>query len=627
MIAVLVIALLAAGGIPAHGQEGTEPEDCDDNPVAVADGGTFALFDVYWDATDKNLVNNPCPPRVTHVEVFEEEITTRFPSDVNISETVFHVPHKAMQTLVEMSDPNAMPRIFGTDEYGFLGSEGDQLWILRDENTDLLHIGFSAGLLRAEDWVEASGPDTLGPIQYEFESIREPGLNPDDRGRVVVFEDADADPDTADEITWDTDYTHVTAIPVTPGEYVHRHWAFTKPGTYQFGVQVKGHPQSSLVRTDTVTSEVVVYTFHVGLLADIGVGITVSDDTPSRGDTVTFTITASNKGPDAAPATEVAVELPSGLTHSAASPSVGSYDPATGIWAIGEFAAPEKDEDGNLIPTTHTLTITATVGADVLLGNALDTTARITATETIGSSEVTELDPHTEDQEFTVSVTPPEHPNTDPLFLMERSVMENSAPGTLVGDPLPVRENDDGDTLTFTLTGHGSKKFAVSSVDAGAQIAVAPGASLNYEEDTHYDRLVLQVSDGKDSQGNTDESVDASIALRIDVGDDPEENLRVSLEAEGPHTRMVGDTVLFTGTLVQSPVDSDEVEYRWGEVNNPPGGGFSENQYTPLTRTVTYHQAATREYTLRAWYRDEHGNIVENVDSNTVVITWVWTNP
>src|SRR5262249_2413684 len=85
--------------------------------------------------------------------------------------------------------------------------------------------------------------------------------------------------------------------------------------------------------------------------ADLAVAKTVSDATPNSGETVTFTITLTNAGPDAATNVQITDLLPVSLTFVSATPSMGSYDSLTGLWSVGTVPA----------TTPETLTITATV--------------------------------------------------------------------------------------------------------------------------------------------------------------------------------------------------------------------------------------------------------------------------
>lgn len=108
--------------------------------------------------------------------------------------------------------------------------------------------------------------------------------------------------------------------------------------------------------------------------------------------------------------------------------------------------------------------------------------------------------------------------NEDPAFVVERSVEEHSANDTLVGDPIPVYQGDEDD-LTFTLSGLGHSVFSVEEDSNGnAQIKVADSDHLDHEARSEY-RLTLNVSDSKDREGNTDDAVDSSISVRINVTD------------------------------------------------------------------------------------------------------------
>ncbi|RLE36850.1 hypothetical protein DRJ23_06755, partial [Candidatus Acetothermia bacterium] len=86
--------------------------------------------------------------------------------------------------------------------------------------------------------------------------------------------------------------------------------------------------------------------------ADIAVVKTAYNPAPNEGDTVNFTITVTNNGPDDASGVTVTDLLPVGLTYFSDT-GAGAYDPATGIWTVGALAA----------GANATLTITATVNA------------------------------------------------------------------------------------------------------------------------------------------------------------------------------------------------------------------------------------------------------------------------
>src|SRR5262249_30205631 len=86
------------------------------------------------------------------------------------------------------------------------------------------------------------------------------------------------------------------------------------------------------------------------LQADLQVNKTVDDPRPNVGQTITFTVTLINNGPSVATGVTVTDVLPSGLHFVSDTPSLGTYDPATGLWTPGTVAV-----------GTQTLQITATV--------------------------------------------------------------------------------------------------------------------------------------------------------------------------------------------------------------------------------------------------------------------------
>src|SRR5262249_25745114 len=73
--------------------------------------------------------------------------------------------------------------------------------------------------------------------------------------------------------------------------------------------------------------------------ADLQLGKVVSNPRPNVGDIITFTVTLTDNGPSNATNVSVTDLLPAGLTLVNASPSQGSYSPATGVWTVGSLAS------------------------------------------------------------------------------------------------------------------------------------------------------------------------------------------------------------------------------------------------------------------------------------------------
>ena len=72
--------------------------------------------------------------------------------------------------------------------------------------------------------------------------------------------------------------------------------------------------------------------------ADIAVRKTVNTATPQVGQTVTFTVTATNNGPNPATGVQLSDGVPLGLTLVSATPSQGDLHAGTGDWDIGALA-------------------------------------------------------------------------------------------------------------------------------------------------------------------------------------------------------------------------------------------------------------------------------------------------
>ena len=206
-----------------------------------------------------------------------------------------------------------------------------------------------------------------------------------------------------------------------------------------------------------------------------------------------------------------------------------------------------------------------------------------------------------------------------PQFQVERSVQENAAAGTNVGEPIAVTVADDGDTLDYWLTGEGSLPFDVTSVTDGAQITVATGASLDYETTPTYD-LTLNVSDGLGRTGYIDLATDHTLAVHITLTDDPSDNPPSVALGASTTTPTVGNKVVFTATVSNSPVALSHLHYTWNEYD------VATDQYRVTanrshTWEATHTSAGARRYSVRVWYRTTDGTVVR-WNSNELEVTW-----
>ena len=92
-------------------------------------------------------------------------------------------------------------------------------------------------------------------------------------------------------------------------------------------------------------------------------------------------------------------------------------------------------------------------------------------------------------------------------------VAENSAAGTSVGSPITATDPDEGDTVSYALSGTDAASFAIDS--ATGQITTKSGVTYDYETKATYS-LTVTASDGKGGQISTPVTVNLT-----DVNEDP----------------------------------------------------------------------------------------------------------
>lgn len=525
--------------LPPH----ATPEPCTNFPDHVMNSGHLALFEVYWDTNAETLVNNPCPAKLTHIPAQEPsdgnpgtpERHERTATNANIGTTIFHLSSGSKGVLVDANtDTDEAAKQWSVGDYSFLktgAAVGDPIWVMPEcpeghpPAAGQLCLGFSGGLLHQTYWE--------GDIQYEFEHETEADdINLVDEGDAFVFIGLDDAP-RDERLTWTTTNQDANVLPIAPGEYTHRYWAFTKPGTYRFDVHAKARPSKVLTdqmtRPDaqnlgTLTSEVRQYRIHVGEMADQSVTLGIraaneEDGTLDPGDDLVIAVQALNEeGPDQASNTKVNVTLPEGLTYKSHEITTydsqtrawitldsAGYDNDTGVWAVGDLA----------VGKAPLLTITATV-AEGTRGQEQVIRANIHATEHIGSSEVVELDPFTANNTVTGTFSVFSIPNTDTQVQVYCVVDRNLAVGADVCPVIILMDSDAVDTLTYALEGTNANRFRFyksANITGGVGLEVADS---NYHHHSSYD-LTLTVSDGKDGHSNPDASIDARLRLRIDV--------------------------------------------------------------------------------------------------------------
>lgn len=102
-------------------------------------------------------------------------------------------------------------------------------------------------------------------------------------------------------------------------------------------VNEKGIKDDVIDNTDNDEDDHDIAKVIVAPTVDLELTKTLDKSTARRGDTVKYTLTVTNKGPDNATNVKVADVLPSSLTY-VSDDSAGAFDTAGGVWSVGDLA-------------------------------------------------------------------------------------------------------------------------------------------------------------------------------------------------------------------------------------------------------------------------------------------------
>ena len=105
-------------------------------------------------------------------------------------------------------------------------------------------------------------------------------------------------------------------------------------------------------------------------LADVSVTAALDTVQASLGDTVEVTVVAANVGPFTARGLEVQDTIPTALSYVSSTATTGSYDDATGVWAIGDLSAGAAD--------TLVIRMEVSDGTPALIGNIAESLGLVT---------------------------------------------------------------------------------------------------------------------------------------------------------------------------------------------------------------------------------------------------------
>ncbi len=224
--------------------------------------------------------------------------------------------------------------------------------------------------------------------------------------------------------------------------------------------------------------------------ADLSLTKTVSTATPNLGQSVAFTLTLANAGPDAASSVMIRDLLPADLAFVSANPSLGTYDATTGIWNVGGLASAGRAT--LVINATPTTTGAKTNTAQVQTADQFDpdsSPGNSVATEDDQASVIVTPQQIDLSLEKTINRNMPNIGENITYQLVLRNAGPSTATGVRVRDLLPTNTTFVSSTATsgayVASTGIWTPLAIAANSTATLTIIArvnAPGATLNTAE-------------------------------------------------------------------------------------------------------------------------------------------------
>ncbi len=248
-----------------------------------------------------------------------------------------------------------------------------------------------------------------------------------------------------------------------------------------------------------------------GREANLVVTKTVDDTTPALDADVTFTVTVTNSGPDAASGVSVADALPAGLTLVSATPSTGSY--AAGVWTVGNMANGASAAMSIVatvtthIAVTNTATASSTTYDPIPGNNAASASVNVPDADVALTKSVDNATPDVGDNvTFTVTVT-----NNGP----------NTAQAVSVQDALPVGLTYVSSNPSAGTYNSGTGAWTIGNLTNGATVTLdivatvtVPAARTNTATATS---TTFDPFAGDNSDAETVDARDADLAVSKSV--------------------------------------------------------------------------------------------------------------
>ena len=296
----------------------------------------------------------------------------------------------------------------------------------------------------------------------------------------------------------------------------------------------------------------------------------------------------------------------------------GSISSQTYQWRRGDSAAGTFTN----ITTNGTSSTYTLVAADV--GKYLK--VRISYTDGHGSGKSDTSD----------AVGPIGASNSKPAFddgtSATRSVNENAGSGTNVGSAVAASDSDTGDTLTYSMidTTSGSGDAAAFNINSSTgQITTKSGVTLDHETKASY-AVTMRVHDGKDAAGDSDTTIDDTIAVTITIND---VNEAPKISTTATTANFAENTMNTTAVITLEADDVDDGDpassLTWSVESADDGGKFQISSMGALTfqtspdyetPTDVGDTAMNNTYVVTVKVEDDESPTALN-DTHTITVT------
>ena len=296
-------------------------------------------------------------------------------------------------------------------------------------------------------------------------------------------------------------------------------------------------------------------------LTDLSVAKTADFSVVAEGDTLTYAVAVTNNGPSQATGVTVTDLLPAGVTYLS-DDGGGSYDPISGVWAVGTV-------DAGQTVTLH---------------------VRVTVDPGTGGTVVTNAITDMSSNEFDTNVTPDD---------LEESVAVSNDTDLVVTKEADDVSPEEGQSITFTLTVTNNGPARATNVSL---TDVLPDGVTHVSDDGGgaYDPgtgvwTIGALEDGQSAVLNIVATVDAgtsgTVITNAVTGVSLDQNDTNATQDDLEESLYVGaETDLVVGKTVSDPTpdEGDAITYTLSVTNNGPAMATHVAVTDPLPAGVTY---------------------------------------